>query len=613
MKRFFILLLFLFILQDIFAVSLPEFIQKSGQFSEKNEIFFIGYTITIPKQSYIYANPKGPGIGKPLSISFTQNNCDIGSTLIDAPVKYTPVFDLNFVWVYRDKIEFYVPVRILDSGSLSIIVEGLMCTTSGSCIPFTINTITKLRFGKSHGPEFPTSKKLIIWKSDPDKSILSKENIQSLLQVNKAHNQPNQENNIYHGSESIKMSDFSPRYLSGEVHGIWWAILFGMIAGLILNFMPCVLPVLSLKALSFARQASDKSGIVKQGLSYTGGVIGSFLILASLTAFAGYSWGSLFQRNEFTLIIILVLFVLSLSLLGLFNFQIPGFVGKASTGISKNSLTDSFLKGLLAALLATPCSGPLLGATLTWSLSQPVPIIFAVFVSIGIGMSLPYLVISFRPSLVSFFPKPGKWTIVFEKIMGLMLLLSAIFFISILRANLILPSIIMLGFAGIATWQLGKFGNPSAPKAKRIFSKFVFIFILVSGLLIPFYYSHINTNDIKSNFTIEQLEINRASGSISVVVFSAEWCLNCRFVEKAVLLTENTAVLLKAINAKIIFADITEHNTEGEKLLHALGSQSIPFLAIFPANDQFNKPVCLRDLYTKKDLVTALELAQTDK
>jgi thiol:disulfide interchange protein DsbD len=375
--------------------------------------------------------------------------------------------------------------------------------------------------------------------------------------------------------------------------------------------MPCVLPVLTLKITTLVSHAHDRRLIVKTGLSYTFGVLTSFCFLAALAAFAGMGWGSLFQQSGFIIVMTLLLFIFSLSLLGVFTLNLPGFAGRAASTQFGNVAVDSYIKGLMASLLATPCSGPLLGATLAWSLSQPPYIVFTVFTAIGIGMALPYIIISIYPPIVSFIPKPGNWTVIFERVMGFLLLGSVIYFISVLSDDLFIPTLVMLFVSGISIWQYGEWGNLSRSGISQKVSRIVLILLLIAALSIPVYWSNRPSKTViaQNSYTFSNLQSLARGGQITAVQFTADWCPNCRIVERSVLYTKETEALFKEKNVTLLVADITQSGTEGEKLLHALGSSSIPFLAFFPAGNSFNNPICLRDLYSEKDIVEALRLA----
>jgi thiol:disulfide interchange protein len=615
MKKVCLVLVFFIQIAPLYAEVLPFLNPESKIISSKvQERRYIQFNLDIPKEGYVYAYPKGPGIGKDLILTITSSAVKISSIVISKPVKYTPEGDPAFVWIHKNKTFIYIPVIITGTGTVNLKAEGLMCTTSGRCVPFeTSSSVTIHASDISSSASMPDLNNVTLYGKEPTETALSEKSadafLNDLLSAKNIRILTSSASSI--PTQTYTIRAFHPRFLTEGISGILQAILFGLIAGLILNFMPCVLPVLSLKIISVVSQAQNRKSTVISGIAYTSGVLASFMALAALAAFAGYGWGSLFQRTEFILAMILLLFIFALSLFGVFTLNIPGFAGRIASKKSGTTATDSFLKGSVAALLATPCSGPLLGATLAWTLSRPAPIIFAVFASIGIGMSLPYLILTIRPSLARYIPKPGKWMLTFERIMGFLLAASVVYFLSILKDSLVIPALVMLFISGVAVWQFGIWGTPERSQLKRTVSRFLLALLIAVAFIVPLYTAKMQSTYLQTKpFSMQLLEENASKGIISVVVFTADWCPNCRLVERTVLNTNDTRQLLTKNNAVLVTADITQQGTEAEQLLNQLGSKSIPFLAIFSSGSTFTEPVCLRDLYTKKDLKKAFEMIQ---
>lgn len=570
--------------------TLPFLTSSNQNVIELGGKHYIRLDMVIPLNGYIYANPKGPGIGKPLSLNVDGINMETSTILVSSPVKETS-FGSDFVWVYKKDMQIMIPVIKQDQTGINIIADGLFCSKEGRCTPF--KSSLSINLNTTH-----------------DGSYKSEIAIGGLIPFGK---EPSSQsgNPDYTDTHQIDDIVFTPVYLSGSTTNILYAILYGLIAGLILNFMPCVFPVLSIKLFGFIH--SGRSGNArKTGLAYTAGIISSFLLLASLSATIRSGWGSLFQSNTFIIITVFILFAMALSFLGVFSLNIPGFAGKYASRSIKNDLLDSFIKGLLAAILATPCSGPFLGATLAWTMTKTPIVIFIVFTAIGIGMSIPYLILVIRPSLLSVLPKPGRWMIHLEKILGILLIGSVIYFIQILPGNKILPVIIMLCIGAIALWQFGRFGNFSQSVRSRTISFLILILLCVSSFIFVIRdnnYSESSQSVRHQAFRIENLRESGRSG-ITAVIFTADWCPNCKLVEYTVLNRYEIVSLFKKKNVTVMTADITREGTEGELLLRKLGSVSIPFLAIFPEGKGFTSPVCLRDIYSAEDVTNAIEKAE---
>jgi thiol:disulfide interchange protein DsbD len=414
-------------------------------------------------------------------------------------------------------------------------------------------------------------------------------------------------------SSFSKKHIFMPRFLSSRIYSLGYALLLGLTAGIILNFMPCVFPLLGIKLSGIIRQSQERKYRVKNAIFYSAGILFSFFILASLVSFAGYRWGTLFQQSSFIIVIIFIIFAFALSFFGLFKINIPKIAGKASAVSFNNQSFDSFFKGCFVALLSTPCSGPLLGSVLAWTLTQTHPIIFAVFIAIGMGLSLPYILISLFPGILFFIPKPGPWMTTVERVLGFLLLGSALFFISSLNEQLYIPVLSMLLISSIGLWQYGQWGNISRSKTPRMLSAGLLIFIVLTSLYWTSTITPLRKQKISSEYSFSSLLLNQKEHKTSIVIFTADWCTNCKFVESSVLKSAEIEKLFRQNNISVMIADITEKGSEGEQLLNQLGSASIPFLAIFPSGKNFYHPVCLRDIYSRNEIRKAIETSKENQ
>jgi len=409
----------------------------------------VSLVFDIPEGSHIYGNPLGPGTGKPTTVSVKNTHDGIvfkSPRYPEAKIYHSPG-DRGFVRIYEKKAHIFLPVAVgkavvPGTKSVVLVVDSLLCSQS-SCVPKIVTldyAVKVLPAGTRPSPVDPV-----------------------LLEMSRgAREAGSVKEHADRGAETVEIPyDFQPRYLTGEnVTNIIQAILFGLIAGLILNFMPCVLPVVSLKVVGFITMGhEDRKQVLKIGILFSLGILTVFFVLASLAAFLGYGWGELFKKRDFILIMIGLVFAMGLSMFEVFTLTPPSFSGSAPRkGI--NPLLDAYGKGLLATLLATPCSGPFLGGTLAWALLQPPITVFVIFTSVGVGMALPYLVLSAKPSLLKFVPKPGEWTITLERIMGFLLMATTVYLLGILELGLLLPALWFLLLVFMAFWQYGKYGSP---------------------------------------------------------------------------------------------------------------------------------------------------------
>ncbi len=236
-------------------------------------------------------------------------------------------------------------------------------------------------------------------------------------------------------------------------------LMMAFAAGFILNFMPCVLPVIGLKVMAFVQQAGDsRARSFMLNVWYSAGLMSVFIILATLSVFLGLGWGEQFSSVTFNVILTSVVFAFALSFLGVWEIPIPGFVGsgKANDLATKEGPSGAFFKGVLTTVLATPCSGPLLGSALTWAVSQPPAMAYAGFAMVGLGMASPYLLIGAFPELVSFLPKPGAWMDTFKSMMGFVLLGTVIFLLTFIPIPFVVPTVAFMMGLWAAFWWIGR-------------------------------------------------------------------------------------------------------------------------------------------------------------
>ena len=236
--------------------------------------------------------------------------------------------------------------------------------------------------------------------------------------------------------------------------------LTAALAGFILNFMPCVLPVIGLKVMSFVQQAGESRGrVLWLNVCFVSGMMLVFMLLAALAALAGWGWGGLFQLPEFSIAMACVVFVFALSFLGVWEIPSPGFVGTGKTAqmSQKEGATGAFFKGVLTTLLATPCTGPFLGSTLSWAVKQPTPVIFGTFACLGLGMGLPYIIFALVPGLMSsILPKPGAWMDTFKQVMGFVLLFTVVWLFYSMDKAYFVPTFALLIALWAACWAVGR-------------------------------------------------------------------------------------------------------------------------------------------------------------
>jgi thiol:disulfide interchange protein DsbD len=210
-----------------------------------------------------------------------------------------------------------------------------------------------------------------------------------------------------------------------------------ILGGFILNFMPCVLPVIAIKIISLMEQVNDDPGRVRlQGLTFAAGILSSFLVLggvvlAARAAGQTVGWGFQMQYPPFVIAMATIIMIFSLSLFGLFYVPVSPGQAQIDKLASKEGLTGTFFKGVLATVLSTPCTAPALGPAVGFAFSQPPIVILGIFEAVGFGMALPYLLLTINPAWLRFIPKPGVWMEKFKESMGFVLLATVVWLLSV--------------------------------------------------------------------------------------------------------------------------------------------------------------------------------------
>ncbi|MCH5276349.1 MAG: thioredoxin family protein [Desulfovibrionaceae bacterium] len=403
--------------------------------------------------------------------------------------------------------------------------------------------------------------------------------------------------------------NLEPRALQAglEVRGLGKALLFGLLAGLILNIMPCVLPVLMLKVSPLLAAEADADQRIRafreHALLFSAGILTWFAALALLFGVAGMVWGQLFQSSAVVFAMLLLVFVLGLSMFDVFHLPVLDICGKNSAA---NPRLNAYCAGLLATLLSTPCSGPLLGGVLGWSLGQTLPILMTVFLATGLGMALPYLLMAVKPGMAAVLPRPGNWMLSFQRVLGFFLMGTGLYLLSILPVSMHMPSLAVLLAAAVAAWVWGRWGaaRDTVPQRLAIGAGG----LAVVGLSIWMSFAPAAPGMEWQAFRAESFRGMLGTRPI-LVEFTADWCPTCKVLEHSVLTDDMLKSLVERYGLTLVRADLTRGDAQAHALLRALNSASIPVLAIFPEGEGWKSPVVLRDLYTAGQLEEAARQA----
>src|SRR5438128_8194323 len=412
--------------------------------------------------------------------------------------------------------------------------------------------------------------------------------------------------------------------------GILTFILFGFVGGLILNLMPCVLPVISLKIFGFIQQAGQsRQKIFRSGLAFTAGIFAWFLALALLLIAlkAGgrdVTWGGFqFTNAYFVLGLSVVVLVFALNLFGVFEISLPQSMtrGLLASSDRKDNL-GSFFQGVFATVLATPCTAPFLGTALGFAFTQSPIVILSMFVAIAAGMSAPYFLLSAQPAWLRFLPQPGPWMVHVKQFMGFLLLATLLFLLYVLGAQRGLDGAIwascFLLIVAIACWMKGAFIVPTASATQRTVSVVILLaLVIASGIYFigdKFHSANIASAASRLRgdwqaFTPERLQAELEQGRTVFVDFTAAWCLTCKFNEASVLESAEVREAFKRHDIVKLKPDWTNGDPVITKLLQQFGRPGVPLYVLYPGKSE--EPIVFPELLTKSILLDKLETIST--
>ncbi len=413
---------------------------------------------------------------------------------------------------------------------------------------------------------------------------------------------------VYHVDTKIR------EFASGHLSGVGVALVFAFVGGLILNVMPCVLPVIALKIFSFVKMAGEsRRKIFKHGGVFTLGVIGSFWVLSGILLILrlfghGVGWGFQLQEPLFVAAMVGVLFLLGLSLFGVFELGTSLISLGSKTQVKSSPYMSSFMSGVLATLVATPCTGPLLGPALGFAMTLPPLLSMLIFTVMALGMASPYLLFSAFPNLVRFLPKPGNWMITFKQIMGFLMMATVTWLLWVFAAQTshIALFVLMMGLviAAVAAWIYGRFATPVKKRKTRAIATILTALLLAStGFATHHTIAAFPASTQKEqvagkweHYTPERVAALRAEGKPVFVDFTAKWCLICQ-ANKVPL--HNSEKQFEAQHVVTMTADWTNKDPVISKELEKLGRTGVPVYVLYPA-DTSKPPLILPQTLNSK-------------
>ncbi len=419
--------------------------------------------------------------------------------------------------------------------------------------------------------------------------------------------------------------------------GSFLAILgLAFLGGLILNIMPCVLPVIALKILGFVNQSREEPKRVQElGIIYMLGVVASFLVLAgAIVAARGaagdVNWGVQMQNPYFVVAMLIVVTLVTLNLWGVFEITLPGqALGAAGELASREGRSGAFYNGVLATLLATPCSAPFLGAAVGAVITRPAHIIIPTFATIGLGLAFPYVLLSWNPRLLKFLPKPGRWMEKFKIAMGFPMAATAVWLWSFGSLHFGEEGGLWLGifllFIALGAWIYGDFAQRGT--ARRGLATVVALLVAALGYGItlenqlhwrqPRVVAESSDEDLINEpggiqwkrWNPDAVAKARAEGHPVLIDFTAKWCVTCRVNKSTSIEVDTVKAKLKEMNAKAFLADYTLRDPKIGSGIRSYGRAAVPLVVVLPA-DPSAAPILLPDgLFAESTLLQALDLA----
>ena len=394
---------------------------------------------------------------------------------------------------------------------------------------------------------------------------------------------------------------------------VWPMLALAFLGGLILNVMPCVLPVLSLKLASAAKLVGETEARVRAGFLATAAGVFAFvgvlaLVLLALRGMgAAVGWGVQFQSPTFLAAVIALLTLFGLNLLGLFEISLPGRMNAWMAGRGGSGHLNDFATGAFAALLATPCSAPFLGTAVAFALAGTAPQLVGVFAALGLGLAFPYLLVAAVPRTVRLLPKPGPWMVALRRVLGVLVLAAAVWFVSILGASVGIPVASLaavLGAIAAFAWREGRGAAVAVPLLLALAVIVPTLFVRDDPLIAASDPSHF----VWERFDRAAIAPAVARGEVVFVDVTADWCLTCKANKASTLDRGTVANRLAGDDVRAMRADWTRPDDDIRRYLNANGRYGIPFNAVYGPGAPDG--IVLSEVLTSDGVMDAIERAK---
>ena len=564
--------------------------------------------VTIPEKWHVNANEVTDEFLKPSSIAVKAEGIEFGDVVWPTPIKeYNEALELEIL-TFRGEFKIEIPVKAVADKYDSLGTEATFhyqaCDNS-ICLAPASKTIS---LSGNSAPANTNSAK----KNDAETEVAASTET----------NAPDAaENSAVNATEDLTSDAAENR--AGAIA----LLLFAFLGGIILNLMPCVLPVLSLKLFSLIKQAGESRGrLLTLGGATTAGILCSFWILAAVVAAVkagggSAGWGMQFQSAGFIAFMVVILTAFAMSFFGVFEVWLPwGATTKMDEAGHKAGFAGAFFTGALLVLLSTPCSAPFLGTAMGFAFAQTTPVLFLFFTAAGLGLALPYMLVSAFPKILKVFPKPGPWMVKLQKIMGVLLLASVVWLLWIVNEQAGTAGVGMFAIVVIASVAcsvlLGKFAPPGVAFGREVAGFGLSIVVLVSIWFAAIAPEYERAASEKFNARMQEQmtadgwyryspalieEFAKANRTVFIDA-TADWCLTCKTNEAAVLNRDEFRRAMDSLNVALVKADWTRETPEVNALLKSMHKSGVPAYAIYPAGD-VSRQIVLPELLTTSAIV----------
>ena len=550
-------------------------------------------TITVPDKWHVNANKVTDEFLKPSSIEAKAAGIEFGEPEWPEPIKeYNEALELE-IWTFRGTFSVKLPVKSIDGSNYdslgTVVTFNYQACDNSICLA-------------------PASKTI---------SLDSRVNSDINGAAGDAIGTKKNDSGINSGRENHPAPSA----------GIALLLFFAFVGGIILNLMPCVLPVLSLKLFSLIKQAGESRGrLLALGGATTAGILVSFWVLAAVVAAVkagggSAGWGMQFQSAGFIAFMVVVLTAFAMSSFGVSEIWLPwNATTKMDAAGQKAGIVGAFFTGTLLVLLSTPCSAPLLGTAMGFAFAQATPILFLFFTAAGLGLALPYILVSAFPGILKVFPKPGVWMVHLQRVMGILLLASVAWLFWIVNEQAGITGVELFAAIAVASIAcsvlLGKFAKPGTAFIREvsviILSAVALFSLWFAGIAPEYERAAIATFNARLQEKITDdgwfryspsliEEFAKAKRTVFIDV-TADWCLTCKANEAAVLDDDDFIRAMDSLNVALVKADWTRETPEVNALLQSMEKSGVPAYAIYPAGNA-NRQIVLPELLTVDGIV----------